>query len=301
MNVKRSHEGRSVWERVTSVSPEEQAAQDRARRRTGVLMGVLLGLAYGGVSQFINPIALPGIQLHQPPAGAAGNMLLSSLMGGVFGVLTCFPTSAAMGILLGGIAALAGIFSYMIVRLGGLGLDSALIGSVILSAPMAWLTLPVIALLRWATERQVSGQRNGEPLLVRARAPVALFLIMAFLASFELLPAEARDTLRRTDALIRQGLQATSATQLPAPLAGPNMTAFPAGRMAAYTLEWTQYDLDRFMKLRPPSNFDQHTAVIARFKDGTLLVCLYPTPRQDPNCANYDQMPAKAPERGDDA
>ena len=264
-------------------------------------MGVLLGLAYGSVSQFINPITLPDIQLHQPPAGAIGNMLLSSLMGGVFGVLACFPASAARGIILGGLAALAGIFSYMIIRLGGLGLGGVLIGSVLLSAPMAWLTVPVIVLLRWATERQVSGQRDGEPLLARARVPVVLFLIMAFLASFELLPAEARDILRRTDALIRQGLQATSVAQLPAPLAGPNMTAFPPGGKAAYTLEWTRYDLDRFMKLRPPSNFDQHSAVIAHFGDGTLLVCLYPTPKQDPNCANYDRMPAKAPERRDDA
>lgn len=301
MKAQSPQEGHSVWERVTAVSPEEQAAWNRARRRTGVLMGVFLGLAYGGVSQFINPIAMPGIQLHQPPAGAVGNMLLSSLMGGVFGALTCFPASAARGIMVGGIAALAGIFSYMIIRLGGLGLDSALIGSVLLSAPMAWLTVPVIAMLRWATERQVSGRRDGEPLLVRARMPVALFLIMAVLASFELLPAEARDNLRRTDSLVRQGLQATSVAQLPPPLTGPNMTAFPLGRTAAYALEWTQHDLDRFMKLRPPSNFDQHAAVIAHFRSGYLLVCLYPTPKQDPNCANYDRMPAKAPERGDDA
>lgn len=300
MRAQRPQEGRSVWERVTAVSAEEQAAWNHARRRTGILMGVLLGLVYGGVSQFINPLAVPGIQLHQPPAGAVGNMLLSSLMGGVFGALTCFPSSAARGIMLGGFAALAGIFSYMIVRLGGLGLDSALIGSVILSAPMAWLTVPVIALLRWATERQVSGRRDGEPLLVRARMPVALFLIMAFLASFELLPVEARDNLRRTDALIRQGLRADSVTQLPAPLAGPNMSAFPLGQMAAYALEWTKYDLDRFMELRPSSNFDQHAAVIAHFRSGYLLVCLYPTPKQDPNCANYDRMPAKAPERRDD-
>jgi len=301
MKTQRSQEGRSVWERVTAIGPEELAAQEHARRRTGVLMGVLLGLAYGSVSQFINPITMSGIQLHQPPAGAAGNMLLSSLMGGVFGALACFPASSAKGIILGGIAALAGIFSYMIVRLGGLGLGGVLISSVLLSAPMAWLTVPVIALLRWTTERQVSGQRDGAPLLVRARMPVVLLLIMTFLASFELLPAQARDTLRRADALIRQGLRASSASQLPSPLEGPNMTAFPPGRTTAYALEWTQHDLDRFMELRPPSNFDQHTAVIAHFKDGTLLVCLYPTPKQDPNCANYNRMPVKAPERRDDA
>jgi hypothetical protein len=53
------------------------------------------------------------------------------------------------------------------------------------------------------------------------------------------------------------------------------------------------------MELRPPSNFDQHAAVIARFPGNYLLVCVYPTPRQAPNCASYDRMPAKAPERRD--
>ena len=289
-----------MWERLTAVTPAEQAARDHARKRTGLILGVLLGLAYGVVSQLINLVAMPGIPLHQPPAGTFANILLIGLMGGVFGALACFPASAAKGVILGGIASLAGIFAYMIVRLGGLGLGSALISSAVLSAPMAWLTLPVIALLRWAAERLVDTRSGGEPLLMRARLPVALFLGMALLASFELLPAQARDTLRRTDALIQEGLRAGSAAQLPAPLRGPNVTVFSPAQPAAYTLEWTQQDLDRFIELRPSSNFDEHTAVIARFKDGYLLVCLYPTPRQEPTCADYDQMPERAPARRDD-
>jgi hypothetical protein len=77
------------------------------------------------------------------------------------------------------------------------------------------------------------------------------------------------------------------------------MTTFPPARKTGYTLEWTKYDLDRFMQLRPPANFDQHAAVIARFPGDYLLVCVYPTPKQAPNCGSYDRMPAKAPERRD--
>ena len=289
-----------MWERLNAATPVEQAERNRGRRIAGVLLGLLLGAGYGAVSQLINPITLPGIPLYQPPAGVIANILLISLMGGVFGALTCFPTSAARGIILGGIAALAGIFAFMVIRLGGGGLGTALISGVMLSVPMAWLTVPVIALLRWAAERQVNMQHTGEALLVRARVPVALFLVMAFLASFELLSADAQDNLRRTNALIRQGLAAASPAELPAPLRGPAMTAFPLGRQTPYTLEWTHYDLDRFMELRPPSSFDEHAAVIARFRGDYLLVCLFPTPKQDPNCANYDRMPGKAPERRDD-
>ncbi len=287
----------STWERATTLDPAAAAARDRDRLRAGIVLGAVLGLAYGLVSQLVNRIALPGIPLYQPPAGPLGNMLLSAVMGAVLGGITCYPASAALGILFGGLASLAGILIYMLIRLGGLGFGGALIGSVIFSVPMAWLTIPLLALLRWVAERQVEARRVGEPLLRRMWLPAVLVVAMIFVASFELLPAAGQDNLRRTDALIQQGLQADSAAALPEPLRGPHMTTFPPAQKTGYTLEWTKYDLDRFNELRPPANFDQHAAVIARFPGSYYLVCLYPTPKQTPNCANYDRMPEKAPER----
>ena len=289
----------STWERATSPDPVEVAARERERLQTGVLLGALLGFAYGLVSQLINPIALPGIPLYQPPGGPVGNIALSTVMGAGLGAITCYPASAAAGILFGGVASLAGILTYMLIRLGGLGFGGALISSVIFSVPMAWLTVPVLALLRWAAERQVDARRSGQPLLRQAGLPIALAVVMLVLGAFELLPAEGRGNLQRTNALIQQGLQATSVAALPEPLRGPNMTTFPPSQKAGYTLEWTKYDLDRFMELRPPSSFDQHAAVIARFPGSYYLVCLYPTPKQAPNCASYDRMPDKAPDRRD--
>ena len=96
----------------------------------------------------------------------------------------------------------------MLIRLGGLGFGGALISSVIFSVPMAWLTIPVLALLRWAAERQVDARRTGEPLLRRARLPIVLVVVMLVLGSFELLPDQGRENLQRTNAFIQQGLQA---------------------------------------------------------------------------------------------
>ena len=137
----------------------------RSRQRTGVVLGALLGLSFGVVTQLINRVAAPGIPFYQPPAGPVGNILLSGVMGALLGVLTCFPASAALGILLGGLASLAGILAYMLIRLGSLGFGGALISSVIFSVPMAWLTIPMLALLRWVAERQVDAQRTGASLL----------------------------------------------------------------------------------------------------------------------------------------
>lgn len=290
----------STWERATAPDATDVAARERQRLSTGVLLGAILGLAYGLVSQLINPIALAGIPLYQPPAGPFGNIVLTALLGGLLGVITCYPPSAAIGILFGGLASLVGIAFYMLVRLGALGLGGALLSSLLLSAPMAWLTVPVMAILRWVAERQVDARRVGEPSLRRARLPILLVVVMAVLGSFEILPDQSRDTLARTQALIQQGLQSGSAAALPEPLRGPTMTAFPPAQKTGYTLEWTKYDLDRFMELRPPSNFDEHVAVIARFPGSYYLVCLYPTPKQPPNCANYARLPDKAPERRDD-
>ena len=45
---------------------------DRYRRWVGFILGGLLGLAYGVVSQLINRVAAPGVPLYQPPYGAVG-------------------------------------------------------------------------------------------------------------------------------------------------------------------------------------------------------------------------------------
>jgi hypothetical protein len=293
-------EARSVWLTVTSPDAATLAARTRARRMTGIILGALLGLAYGLVSQLINPIAEPTIPFYAPPAGPVSNVFLSTLLGAFLGALTCYPASAALGVLYGAAAALIGIFVYMLIRLDVIGFGGALIGSALFSVPLAWLTVPLLALLRWVSERQVDALHHGESLLRRALVPAALVIVMMVAGSFELLTAEARGNLRHTNGMLQQGVVATSVAALPEPLQGTFLTTIPAQNRQGYTLEWTTYDLDRFNELRPPSNFDQHAAVIARFRGNYYVVCVYPTPKQEPNCAGYEKLPGKAPERRDD-
>ena len=74
---------------------------------------------------------------------------------------------------------------------------------------------------------------------------------------------------------------------LPAPPRSVAVSAVPDRSHPDYTLEWTDRDLDRFIELRPASNYENHAAVIARFGAGADLVCLYPARRSPPNCGNY--------------
>ena len=87
------------------------------------------------------------------------------------------------------------------------------------------------------------------------------------------------------DEMLLAAKAAASAAELPAPLAAPGVVGYPLGPLTAYTLEWTNRDLDRFIDLRPAANYGQHAAVIAHFADGYTVVCLYPTATTSPNCA----------------
>lgn len=285
MTAGRSKTQRSTWAQATAPTPDALRLFEIRRRSTGIILGAALGFSYGIVSQFVNRFALPGVPLYQPPLGPLGNSALSTLVGGGLGFLTTLTESAALGIFLGSAAGAAAVVISAMLRLGGLlGISGALVTGIVFSVPIAWLTVPVIALLRWATERQVEAFRDSASLLGRLRTPVALALIMAVLAAFELMPAAARDELQHMQTLVQAGL--ANPSNRPAALRAPAVRGFPPAA-ANYTLEWTQYDLDRFIELRPPSTYDQHTAVLARFADGYTLVCLYPTPKSEPNCGTY--------------
>lgn len=251
-------------------------------------MGALSGLSYVAVSQMVNRIALPGVPIYQPPLGPAGNILAGVLLGAALGLLVMLPESAALGILLGSVAGAAGVVGAGLLSMTSfLNTSLAVITGIVLSVPLAWLVVPAVAVLRWLAEKQVEAATSSAPLLGRYLPPVALAVLLAFLASFDLMPPVARGELRRMNEMVDAGLRATNSAALPDPLRASSVQAFPAGSPQRYSLEWTQQDLDRFIDLRPASSYDQHAAVIARFAGGYTLVCLYPTPSREPICGEY--------------
>ena len=261
--------------------------EQRYRRAAGALIGMMFGFAYALVSQGINRLALPGIPLYQPPLGPAGNILLGLLAGAGLGLLCAWPASAAKGILLGGAASAAAIFAFTLLRMGA-GAASTLVG-LVLSAPVAWVSVLGMAVVRWLVDRQVEARRESAPLLRRLRLPLILAGIAGFAAIFVLFSADARLELRRTHDMIQAGLAAGDAASLPAPLQASSVTKFPTGR-SPYTLEWTNVELDRFIELRPAANYDQQAVVIARFENGLMLACIFTAPRATPSCGSYSMQ-----------
>jgi hypothetical protein len=258
--------------------------EQRYRRAAGALIGLMFGFGYALVSQLINRVALPGIPLYQPPLGPAGNILLGLLAGAGLGLICAWPASPAKGILLGGVTTAAAVFATTVLRMGA-GASSTVVG-LVLSAPMAWVSVLGMAVVRWLVDRQVEARRESAPLLRRLRLPLILTGVLALAATFVLYSADAKLELRRTHDMIQAGLAARDTAGLPAPLQAPHVTGFPTGR-SPYTLEWTNVELDRFIELRPASNYDKQAAVIARFKNGPMLVCIYTGPKATPSCGTY--------------
>ena len=258
--------------------------EQRYRRAAGALIGLMFGFGYALVSQLINRVALPGIPLYQPPLGPVGNILLGLLAGAGLGLLCAWPASAAKGILLSGATAAAAVFASTLLRMGA-GTASTVVG-LVLSAPMAWVSVLGMAIVRWLVDRQVEARRESAPLLRRLRLPLILTGVLALAAASVLYSADARLELRRTNDMIRAGLAARDPASLPAPLQTPSVTKFPDGR-SPYALEWTNVELDRFIELRPAANYDKQVAVIARFKNGLVLVCIYTGPKATPSCGTY--------------
>lgn len=274
---------------------EDFGQVDRLRRLIGFALGALLGLVYFLVSQGINAVFLPGVPLYQPPLGFWGNVALGALWGGVLGLICAWPYSTAVGVTLASIASVT-----ITIGRGLAGLNESLgrlvIIGVVLGAPAAFLMIPAMMALRWSINGFMNLRNHPTSRRERWRGPLILLALMAVVAAFSLYNAKARTLLVRTNEAVQAGLVADTIADLPAELQALRSGNFLADASAGYTLEWTETDLDRFIDLRPSSNYNEHSAVIVRFDNGRSMVCLYPGLDVSPICA-FRPIPSAIPVR----
>ncbi|MFZ2488014.1 MAG: hypothetical protein WAZ19_07805 [Anaerolineae bacterium] len=269
----------------SSVLPTTESEALRRQRRTfGILLGTLLGFTYTLVSQGVNLIALPDVPLYQPPFGFLGNVAFGAVWGAVLGLLCTLPDSTTAGIV---IASIASVFMTVIRSLIGVS-ESAfelIIVGLVLGIPAAVIMSPVMTALRWMANTQVELRKQAFFTKARARGPLTLLLLTAFLAVFSLYNTTARTLLVRMNQDIQRSLAAVRLDELAAEFQRLREGDFLRDASKAYTLEWTESDLDRFIDLRPANNYEDHSAIITRFNNTRTMVCLYPTVDSRPNCA----------------
>ncbi len=274
---------------------EDFGQVDRLRRLFGFVLGALSGFVYFLVSQGINAVFLSGVPLYQPPFGFLGNVALGALWGGVLGLICAWPYSTALGVALASIASVT-----VTIGRGLAGIDESLgrlvIIGLVLGVPTAFLMVPAMMALRWSINGFINLRDHPTLRHQRWRGPLILLALIAVVAAFSLYTAKARTLLLRANATVQAGLAANSVAELPAELQALRSGDFLTGGSASYTLEWTETDLDRFIDLRPSSNYNEHSAVIVRFDNGRSMVCLYPGVDVRPNCA-FRPIPSAVPVR----
>ena len=254
----------------------------------GIIFGILLGLSYGAVSQWINRIFLPGIPLFEPAPGIFLTVIIDMVVGGVLGFLVAWPEEFLLGVL---ISSITGIIFFSLLALQSvLGTPDNIFGATVVLfisfLPRVVIFLPVTILVRW-----VVGIWEKEtlysPYSLKGRLRSVLLLVIVGLVAgiFSLYSGEARRSLSDLNQLILVGRQASSSSSLPQPLQRVNnflnYSTFP------YTLQILT-DPETIPVPQSASGFDRNiTAIEVLFSNGFRFGCIYSSSYAQPNCSDY--------------
>lgn len=261
---------------------------DNSRRIIGLICGLLMGLAYGLISIYINPLFLPEIPLALPDIGRFASLMLTIMSSGLLGLLAAWPEDALPGILLSSlVGALVSTFFSMRGLTGGFEVYSGLfILALITFFPRAFVFLPLAALTRWLLNfwgNELQDRSFSVPKL--ALSLLGLVLIAGITGMLSLYSRDGRQVLRTTNEMIVNGMQVQDSTSLPEALTP--VDGFLQAASGPYTLRLSN-NPDILPVQRPmTAYFEEEYAVIVRFENGFRFGCAFTPPYDVPYCRNY--------------
>lgn len=255
------------------------------RRRTGLIIGLALGISYSLTTNLINRLTLPGIPLYAPPPGVLGLIVVATLMFGLLGLLAAWTDESLPGVLLSGL--IGSIVSSIWILVSESNKFAAVTLLVVIFMPRMFFYMPFGALVRWLIHK--IDQPTPRPVApVRKLIPVFLaFIFLAYLGSFALLPEETRTSLVRMDALLHEGMesQATSYTELPKPL--QPVLGFIQRANGSYSYSIGS-DPDVLPVQRPFVEYGEvEPFIIIKFENGFRFGCVFSPPYIQPACIDF--------------
>ena len=260
----------------------------RARCILGVIFGMMLGFAYGIVSQWINSIFLPSVPLYAPPPGRFESFLIDGFGGGLLGFLVAWPGEILVGVIL---SALTGTIASSLMSASSAASNSERLFGVsallfLTFLPRVVLFLPVVSLVRWVIHVWEEETLYATFSLQRRLRSVAILVVVSLAAGlFSLYPSITRKSLTHLNGLILSGRQATSLSSLPQPLQKVN--GFLKYSESPYTLKVIE-NADDIPVQRPITGFNEiEPAIEVFFTNGFHFGCVYTPPNEQPNCVDY--------------
>jgi hypothetical protein len=257
---------------------------DRHRRLTGLVQGVVLGFLYGIVSQAINYVALPGVPYYQPPFGPVLNTGLSVLIGALLGLVVTWSDSSGTSIVWGSVVG-AAIFQAATYLTGGAFemAGAKFLVVVLLFLPITAMIAPFMFFFRWVVNRLEEYRHDREPVWKQAIFPIILIFLAMGAGYLSLYPADGRQMVSRTQAMIKDGL----AGSLAASLQPPDVLNFASKASASYTLQLDKADITRYAIPQTSGPEREKGVVVARFDTGWTLACLFDRVDAKPECRGY--------------
>lgn len=257
-----------------------------SRRLKGLLLGVLVGLAYGAVSGYINHFLLRDIPYYQPPFGSFGNLLAAAVIGALAGLVTAWPIRRRDGVLAGVIisASLGALrvlsYRWFLSSTPPGGLD----GFWFVFLGLCLVFAPLIFLLRLAIDAQQAHRDEFWLAWDRVRWLVVLLVIALIAGSFSLFSGRDFAALSQVAALLSQGQQAAQPSALPQILAVETLPGF-----------WEHRDEPYQLLLIPSQEAAQgdEILVVAAFESGWNMLCTLASDQSLRKCEEPQPVPVR--------
>jgi hypothetical protein len=259
-------------------------------RWIGVIIGALTGLAFALVAQSTNRIALPGVPFAHYPFGFTGNCLAAAVGGGLCGLLCAWPKGGLNGATLAGVGMILFLeLRAWLIQATPLAVMIQTIFSpfILLAAALAFIAaLPLMLLMRWGID--IQGELAHQPVWAwqRVRVPLLVLILAGCAGYLALYPREVRQALISTHTLIQHGLQAQAQAELPPVLRTQQVREFRNNANSTYTLE-ESHDNALRQDIVPLADLED-IVIVARFRNGWVLACVFEAGSYYPRCKSYE-------------
>jgi hypothetical protein len=237
---------------------EEKHGSPQARAVPGAVFGLWLGVVYALLAGTIDAVVMRDVPIRIDWVGVWVSVIATGVGLAVLGAITGWPADKWRGVVVGAVAFVGWFMLQSFLKLQG-----AATVFLVFFLPLAVLSLPIAAILRWAIQRHLHIVEQAGPRLLRARAVLLLVLVGvgAFAGSWSQMPPAAQEAVRTVNRLMQRTLFEPAGAQLPRAL-----EALPDIREHA----GVGYGLNQRASISSPTGVD----VIVTFDDGYALTCL---------------------------
>lgn len=266
--------------------------KDRNRRLAGLGIGMIFGLLYSVVAEFINVWALPDVPLYELPIDRVEIVILSALAVGVSGMIVAWNDESFWGLIFAILWQVVASSVLAYINSAEWQMLKSIIVFVFTFMPRSVMYLPLGLFFYWLINKidEVIRYGRGRQRSI-AVTIVALIAVPILGGLLSLYPPEARRALQDANTLLIEAMSVEDLEALPSEL--QRVDGFIEYASGPYTLEWSS-DVNRLPVLRPSASLGTiESLILYRFENGFIFGCVFTPPSYKASCANISRVPPR--------